>query len=124
MKHLSIIITKLSYFKKPFNIIVQNYKPPLSIQPANSVPRTQANLSSLIPYIKAGRIIRMEQTIMYKTPQKIIKDTEDRSTQKKVKSRNLFNIRQHLFSRESFMPQNEINFSSETIDLTGNTSNK
>lgn len=103
---------------------MQNYKPPLSIQPANSVPRTQANLSSLIPYIKAGRIIRMEQTIMYKTPQKIVKDTEDHSTKKKLKSRNLFNIRQHLFSRESFMPQSEINFSSETIDLTGNISNK
>ncbi|XP_043663876.1 uncharacterized protein LOC122627111 isoform X1 [Vespula pensylvanica] len=106
----------LTYIRTPYT--VQNYKPPLSIQPANSVPRTQANLSSLIPYIKAGRIIRMEQTIMYKTPQKIIKDTEDHSTKKKLKSRNLFNIRQHLFSRESFMPQSEINFSSETIDLT------
>ncbi|XP_047371430.1 uncharacterized protein LOC124957923 isoform X2 [Vespa velutina] len=106
----------LTYIRTPYT--VQNYKPPLSIQPANSVPRTQADLSSLIPYIKAGRIIRMEQTIMYKTPQKIIKDTEEHHMQKKVKSRNLFNIRQHLFSRESFTPQSEINFSSETIDLT------
>ncbi|KAI4475484.1 hypothetical protein M0804_014267 [Polistes exclamans] len=106
----------LTYIRTPYT--VQNYKPPLSIQPANSVPRTQANLSSLIPYIKAGRIIRTEQTIIFKTPQKVAKDIEEQSMQRKLKSRHLSNVRQHLFSRESFMQQSEINFSSETIDLT------
>ncbi|XP_015174876.1 PREDICTED: uncharacterized protein LOC107065558 [Polistes dominula] len=106
----------LTYIRTPYT--VQNYKPPLSIQPANSVPRTQANLSSLIPYIKAGRIIRTEQTIIFKTPQKMAKDIDEQSMQRKLKSRHLSNVRQHLFSRESFMQQSEINFSSETIDLT------
>ncbi|XP_043497285.1 serendipity locus protein alpha-like isoform X2 [Polistes fuscatus] len=106
----------LTYIRTPYT--VQNYKPPLSIQPANSVPRTQANLSSLIPYIKAGRIIRTEQTIIFKTPQKMEKYIEKQSMHRKLKSRHLSNVRQHLFSRESFMQQSEINFSSETIDLT------
>ncbi|KAK2588705.1 hypothetical protein KPH14_001595 [Odynerus spinipes] len=106
----------LTYIRTPYT--VQNYKPPLSIQPANSVPRTQADLSSLIPYIRTGRMIRMEQSIMYKTPQKVTMDTEDHIITNKLKPRNLSNIRQHLFSRESFAPQNEINFSFETMDLT------
>lgn len=119
--HYPSMIYKLPHDEKTFiktPYTVQNYKPPLSIQPANSAPRMQTDLSSLIPYIRAGRIIRMEQSIMYKTPHNIKKDNENHTVKNKLRFRNLSHIRQHLFSRESFAPQNEITFSSETMDLT------
>lgn len=97
---------------------VNNYKSPLSIQTANSVTRTQLNLSCLIPYIKKGREMRTERSVMYKTPRKI--DCTDQSfTNDKLKTRNLTNVRQHLFSRDSISSYDDICLSEESMNLTG-----
>ncbi|XP_043282915.1 uncharacterized protein [Venturia canescens] len=105
----------LTYIRTPYT--VQNYKPPLSIQPANSAPRTPTDLSSLIPYIQRGRTMRTDRSIMYKTP----KNSEIRNVtthENRLKMRNLSCIRQHLFSRDSFISQNEIDLSNESLELT------
>lgn len=98
---------------------VNNYKSPLSIQPANSVSRAQLNLSCLIPYIKKGREMRIERSVMYKTPRK--SDLVDvYSIDVRLESRNLINIRQHLFSRDSISSHDDICLSEESMNLTGN----
>ncbi|XP_023289259.1 serendipity locus protein alpha isoform X2 [Orussus abietinus] len=105
----------ISYIRTPYT--VKNYKPPLSIQPANSVPRTESDMSCLIPYIKKGHTIRTERSIMYKTPRNT--EAHDQSlTKNELKMRNLFNVRQHLFSRDSFTFQREIDLTTESLDLS------
>ncbi|KAF3429749.1 hypothetical protein E2986_04976 [Frieseomelitta varia] len=98
--------------------LVSSCKSPLSIQTANSVSRKQLNLSCLIPYIKIGREMRTERSVMYKTPNR--NDSLNRSlTDTKLKSRNLTSIRQHLFSRDSISSHDDICLSEESINLTG-----
>ncbi|XP_076295000.1 spitting Image [Lasioglossum baleicum] len=105
----------VTYIRTPYT--VSNYKSPLSIQSANSVCRTQSNLSCLIPYIKKGREMRTERSVMYKTPRR--HDTVDRlSRNAKPKTRNLSNVRQHLFSRDSISSQDDICLAEESINLT------
>lgn len=104
-----------TYIRTPYT--VSSYKSPLSIQTANSVSRTQLNLSCLIPYIKKGREMRTERSIMYKTPCK--NDTVDRSTMdRSLKLRNLTTIRQHLFSRDSISLHDDVYLSEESLNLT------
>ncbi|KZC11106.1 Serendipity locus protein alpha [Dufourea novaeangliae] len=106
----------LTYIRTPYT--VSNYKAPLSIQSANSVCRTQLNLSCLIPYIKKGREMRTERSVMYKTPCR--DDSIDQSLRNcKSKTRNLSNIRQHLFSRDNISSSDDMCFSEESINLTG-----
>ncbi|XP_076758410.1 spitting Image isoform X2 [Xylocopa sonorina] len=107
----------LTYVRTPYT--VSSCKSPLSIQTANSVSRTELNLSCLIPYIKKGREMRTERSVMYKTPHK--NDFIDRSSSNDVKSktRNLSTIRQHLFSRDSISSQDDTCLSEESMDLTG-----
>ncbi|XP_076164701.1 spitting Image [Ptiloglossa arizonensis] len=106
----------LIYIRTPYT--VNNYKSPLSIQPANSVSRAQLNLSCLIPYIKKGREMRIERSVMYKTPRK--SDLVDvYSIDVRLESRNLINIRQHLFSRDSISSHDDICLSEESMNLTG-----
>ncbi|XP_031847326.1 spitting Image isoform X2 [Nomia melanderi] len=106
---------QFTYIRTPYT--VSNYKSPLSIQTANGVCRQQLHLSCLIPYIKKGREMRTERSVMYKTPRK---DNSIGRTSKnnRLKTRNLSNIRQHLFSRDSISSQDDIYFSGESINLT------
>nr|XP_033342722.1 serendipity locus protein alpha isoform X1 [Megalopta genalis] len=105
----------VTYIRTPYT--VSNYKSPLSIQTANSVCRTELNLSCLIPYIKKGREMRTERSVMYKTPHR--NDSLDRSTKTaQLKTRNLSNVRQHLFSRDSISSQDDICLAEESINLT------
>ncbi|XP_054004273.1 uncharacterized protein LOC128890089 isoform X1 [Hylaeus anthracinus] len=105
----------LTYIRTPYT--VNNYKSPLSIQTANSVSRTEQNLSCLIPYIKKGREMRTERSVMYKTPRK--PDPVDQSSVDiRLESRNLTNIRQHLFSRDSMSSQEDTYLSEESMNLT------
>lgn len=100
---------------------VSNYKSPLSIQTPNGVCRKQLHLSCLIPYIKKGREMRTERSVMYKTPHKDNVSSIGRASKNsKLKTRNLSNIRQHLFSRDSISSQDDIFLSGESINLTGN----
>ncbi|CAL7938357.1 unnamed protein product [Xylocopa violacea] len=107
----------LTYVRTPYT--VSSCKSPLSIQTANSVSRTELNLSCLIPYIKKGREMRTERSVMYRTPHK--NDLIERFSSNNVKSktRNLSTIRQHLFSRDSISSQDDICLSEESMDLTG-----
>ncbi|XP_043265845.1 uncharacterized protein LOC122405283 [Colletes gigas] len=105
----------VTYIRTPYT--VKNYKSPLSIQTANSVSRGQLNLSCLIPYIKKGREMRTERSVMYKTPRKT--DLADQSTiDNKLESRNLTNIREHLFSRDSISSHDDICLFEESMNLT------
>lgn len=100
----------LIYIRTPYT--VSNFKQSLSIQPANSASKNLKDLNSLIPYIKRGRNMRSEQSIMYKTPK--------RSDLKNgLKLRNLSSVRQHLFSRDSFINSDSVDLSAESLDLTG-----
>ncbi|KOX79727.1 Serendipity locus protein alpha [Melipona quadrifasciata] len=106
----------LTYIRTPYT--VSSCKSPLSIQTANSVSRKQLNLSCLIPYIKIGREMRTERSVMYKTPNR--NDSLNRSLiDTKLKPRNLTSIRQHLFSRDSISSHDDICLSEESINLTG-----
>ncbi|XP_076677393.1 spitting Image [Andrena cerasifolii] len=105
-----------TYIRTPYT--VSNYKSPLSIQTANSVSRTHLNLSCLIPYIKKGREMRMERSVMYKTPRKI-DSTEQPSMDVRLRTNSFTNIRQHLFSRDSISSRDDICLSEESMNLTG-----
>ncbi|XP_043789084.1 uncharacterized protein LOC122713024 isoform X1 [Apis laboriosa] len=106
----------LTYVRTPYT--VSSCKSPLSIQTANSVSRTQLNLSCLIPYIKKGREMRTERSVMYKTPCK--NDSLDRSLiDEKLKNRSLTTIRQHLFSRDNISSHDDTCLSEERMNLTG-----
>lgn len=99
--------------------LVSTCKSSLSIQTANSVSRTQLNLSCLIPYIKKGREMRTEHSVMYRTPCK--NDSIDRSlADVELKTRSLTTIRQHLFSRDSIGSHDDTCLSEESMNLTGN----
>ncbi|XP_072742508.1 uncharacterized protein Spt [Anoplolepis gracilipes] len=103
------------YIRTPYTVKV--HKSQVSIQPANSVMQKPSDLSQMIPYIKSGRTLRSEYSIMYNTPRK------NRAAIKPVvKSdlsfRNLSNIRQHLFSRDSFKVHTSDDISEDSIDLT------
>ncbi|XP_034179709.2 spitting Image [Osmia lignaria lignaria] len=105
----------LTYIRTPYT--VSTYKSPLSIQTANNVSRTQLNLSCLIPYIKKGREMRTERSIMYKTPCR--NDSVDQSLiDGTFKLRNLTTIRQHLFSRDSISLQDDTCLTEESMNLT------
>ncbi|KOC59148.1 Serendipity locus protein alpha [Habropoda laboriosa] len=104
----------LTYVRTPYT--VSSCKSPLSIQTANSVSRTQLNLSCLIPYIKKGREMRTERSVMYKTPHK---DDSSIKNESRLNTRNLTTIRQHLFSRDNIGSHDDICLSEESINLTG-----
>ncbi|XP_051160457.1 uncharacterized protein LOC127281010 isoform X2 [Leptopilina boulardi] len=100
----------LTYIRTPYT--VSSFKQPLSVPPANSVSKSSPDLNSLIPYIKRGRNMRSEQSVMYKTPKR--NDHKD-----ELQIRNLSSVRQHLFSRDSFIRSDSIDLSAESLDLTG-----
>ncbi|CAK9794608.1 Serendipity locus protein alpha [Anthophora plagiata] len=104
----------LAYVRTPYT--VSSCKSPLSIQTANSVSRTQLNLSCLIPYIKKGREMRTERSVMYKTPHK---DDSSIRNESRSNTRYLTTIRQHLFSRDNIGPHDDICLSEESMNLTG-----
>lgn len=109
------------FCKLGLNIIyisVKVCKPQLSIQPANSKLQKPSDLSCLLSYIKSGRTLRNEHSIMYNTSHKS-KDVT-MSAVKEMTFRNLSSIRQHLFSRDSFAIHTNIDISEESIDVTGN----
>ncbi|XP_066595629.1 catenin alpha-like isoform X2 [Prorops nasuta] len=105
----------VSYVKTPYT--VKNYKPAVSIQPANSTIKSQPDLSCLIPYIRKGQIMRTERSFKLKTPKKF-ECSKEITNKNQLKMRGLSNIRQHLFSRESFALQSDIDLSAESIDIT------
>lgn len=91
----------------------------MSIQPANSIVQKPSDLSCLIPYIKSGRALRNEHTIMYNTPYKT-KNAAGSIVRNEVSLRNLSSVRQHLFGRDSFAIHSaNIDITEESIDLTG-----
>ncbi|KAJ8682268.1 hypothetical protein QAD02_018060 [Eretmocerus hayati] len=101
------------YIRTPYS--VKSCKQTLTIQPANTIPRNESDLSVLIPYIQKGQVMRTEWSVMYKTPntdkvQKILPNVSKR--------RNLSSVRQHLFSRDSFSQNPDIDLSSESLNLT------
>lgn len=91
----------------------------MSIQPANSTVQKPSNLSYLIPYIKNGRTLRSEHSIMYNTPHKN-KNKGEPAVKNETSFRNLSSIRQHLFSRDSISIHVDFDIAEETMDLTGN----
>lgn len=108
----------ITYVRTPYT--VKSFKSPVSIQPANSQPKSPRNMSCLIPYIEKGRVMRTERSIMYKTPRNTEKKklTQQSVEKREFNSRNLACVRQHLFSRDSFLSQSELNLSKESLDLT------
>ncbi|XP_011166140.1 uncharacterized protein LOC105200346 isoform X2 [Solenopsis invicta] len=103
------------YIRTPYT--VKTRKPQVSIQSANSIVQKPSNLSYLIPYIKNGRALRSEHSIMYNTPYKNRNITEP-AVKNKMSPRNLSSIRQHLFSRDSFSIHTDYDVSEESMDLT------
>jgi len=91
----------------------------VSIQLANSTIQKPSDLSCLLSYIKSGRTLRSEHSIMYNTPHKD-KNTTESAVRNEVSLRNLSSIRQHLFSRNSFTANSNIDMSEESLSLTGN----
>lgn len=90
----------------------------MSIQSANSVMQKPSDLSCLIPYIKSGRTLRNEHSIMYNTSHKNKNATEP-IVKSDISFRNLSSIRQHLFSRDNFKVNTNIDISEDSMDLTG-----
>ncbi|KAL6264078.1 hypothetical protein P5V15_004157 [Pogonomyrmex californicus] len=105
----------LTYIRTPYT--VKTYKSQVSIQPANSTVQKPMDLLYLIPYIKNGRTLRSERSIMYNTPHKN-KDVAEIAVRSEMSSRNLSSIRQHLFSRESFSIHVDFDIAEESMDLT------
>ncbi|OXU30524.1 hypothetical protein TSAR_007327 [Trichomalopsis sarcophagae] len=112
-QELSIVKKSSNYIRTPYS--VKSCKKPLSIQPANTVLRNESDVSILIPYIEKGRMMRAEWSVMYKTPQTC---KSEKPIQNMLKIRNLSSVRQHLFSRDSFLDETEIDLTSESLDLT------
>ncbi|XP_012254035.2 uncharacterized protein LOC105684901 isoform X2 [Athalia rosae] len=104
-----------TYIRTPYT--VNSKKPSLSIQPANSVPRLPISQSCLIPYIKRGRSMRTNRSIMYRTPNR--SDDSVNDVQSLGMKKNPSIIRQHLFSRDTFVAKQDIDMYSESLDLTG-----
>ncbi|XP_043464871.1 uncharacterized protein LOC122500158 [Leptopilina heterotoma] len=98
------------YIRTPYT--VSSFKKSLSIQSTNGVQKNSTDLNSLIPYIKRGRNMRSEQSIMYKTPKRL-------ELENQLNSRNLSSVRQHLFNRDSFKSDNSTELFDESLDLTG-----
>lgn len=94
---------------------VKSCKQPLSIQAANTIPRNESDVSVLIPYIEKGRQMRTDWSIMYKTPKS---RKSEQLIKNNLKMKNLSSVRQHLFSRDNFMEDSEINLTAESLDLT------
>ncbi|XP_014225519.1 uncharacterized protein LOC106651506 [Trichogramma pretiosum] len=105
------------YIPTPYS--VKNCKQPLTIQPADAVPRNESDVSVLLPYIKKGQAMRNEWSLMYKTPRTPFTDCKsDNVIKNRLKTKNLASIRQHLFSRDTFLEETELNSSNESLDLT------
>ncbi|XP_011707227.1 PREDICTED: uncharacterized protein LOC105462387 [Wasmannia auropunctata] len=105
----------LVYIRTPYT--VKTHKPQVSIQPANSTVQKPSDLSYLIPYIKNGRALRSEHSVMYNTPRKS-KNVTEACVKNEMSLRNLSSIRQHLFSRDSFSVHLDFDIAEETMDLT------
>lgn len=108
--------TPCTYIRTPYS--VKNYKPTVSISSPNSEPRTPPSMSRLIPYIERGRTMRLEHSIIYRQSGKTKKDITCEKL--KIKSpKNLLYVRQHLFSRDSFVTDKTvIDMSSVSLNLT------
>ncbi|XP_012523354.1 uncharacterized protein LOC105829213 [Monomorium pharaonis] len=106
----------LIYIRTPYT--VKTHKQQVSIQTANSVVQKPSDLSYLIPYIKNGRALRSEHSIMYNTPYKNRNVTQEPAVKNEMSSRNLSSIRQHLFSRDSFSFHTDFDITEESMDLT------
>lgn len=100
-------------------VLVKTHKPQVSIQPANSTVQKPLDLSYLIPYIRNGRTLRSEQSIMYNTPHRN-KNISEPAVKNETSPRNLSSVRQHLFSRDSFSIHVDFDIVEESMDLTGN----
>lgn len=105
----------LVYIRTPYT--VKAYKPQVSIQLANSTIQKPSDLSCLLSYIKSGRTLRSEHSIMYNTPHKN-KNATELVVRNEVAFRNLSSIRQHLFSRNSFTANSNIDMTEESLNLT------
>lgn len=105
----------LVYIRTPYT--VKTYKSQVSIQPANSTVQKPSDLSYLIPYIKNGRTLRSEHSIMYNTPHKN-RNVAEPAIKNETSPRNLSSIRQHLFSRDSFSIHSDFDIAEESMDLT------
>ncbi|KAK0161444.1 hypothetical protein PV327_009914 [Microctonus hyperodae] len=103
---------ELSIIKTPYT--VKHFKLPISIQTPNIEAKTPLQRSCLIPYIKQGRTMRLERSIMYRNPPLSI-DNKSR-----IINRNLSCVRQHLFSRNSSIASQsqEIDWTNVSYDLT------
>ncbi|XP_063987001.1 serendipity locus protein alpha [Diachasmimorpha longicaudata] len=113
----------LTFIKTPYT--VKTHKPIVSIQSKGSMKKSQVGLSCLIPYIEKGRTMRMERTIiMYTTPktQGHEKNDENKNTEGDKNSNSLMRnssyVRQHLFSRDTFDSDRDLDLASESWNLT------
>ncbi|KAK0093069.1 hypothetical protein PV326_014374 [Microctonus aethiopoides] len=104
---------ELSFIKTPYTI--KNFKLPISIQTPNIEAKTPLQRSCLIPYIKQGRTMRLERSILYRNPPLSIDNKSSR-----INNRNLSCVRQHLFSRNSSIASQcqEIDWTNVSYDLT------
>ncbi|EZA60672.1 Serendipity locus protein alpha [Ooceraea biroi] len=109
----------LVYIRTPYT--VKAYKPQVSIQLANSTIQKPSDLSCLLSYIKSGRTLRSEHSIMYNMPHKNKnkdKDTTEPLVRNEASFRNLSSVRQHLFSRNNFTANGNIDMTEESLNLT------
>ena len=60
--------------------------------------------------------MRLEQSVMYKTPKGAKANGEILTNE--LKLRNLSSVRQHLFSRDSFLNNGSIDLTAQSLDLT------
>lgn len=60
--------------------------------------------------------MRLDQSVMYKTPKGATENVEVLTNE--LKLRNLSSVRQHLFSRDSFLNNGSIDLTAESLDLT------
>lgn len=104
---------ELSFIKTPYTI--KNFKLPISIQTPNIEAKTPLQRSCLIPYIKQGRTMRLERSILYRNPPLSIDNKSSR-----INNRNLSYVRQHLFSRNSSIASQcqEIDWTNVSYDIT------
>ncbi|XP_034937784.1 serendipity locus protein alpha [Chelonus insularis] len=110
--------TNLTFIRTPYT--VKNYKPPVSIQSPNSTPKTPLSMSCLIPYIRRGQEMRSEKSIMYKTPKtQKSKNLQMSMDNMRIKRRNLSCVRQHLFSKDSFVLHKDVDLTVVSLDLSG-----
>lgn len=99
----------ISIGNKTLSIAVKSYEP----QVKSEIINKELNVPVLISYIRKGKILRKEFSVMYKTPK-----TPD--ARMNLDAKNLSNVRQHLFSRNVFLEEAGVDLQVESIHLTSN----